>query len=241
MTVRLGAVVESPLKAPGVVAAVLVDSAGHAIEGASCAEGDLAAAARSASEMLKQWTSVGTELALGDVRSLLIERSGGPVTISPAPHGGAFVIIGNRSCHPGRLRHEARVARDAMVEVARNRASVADHFDELGGKVDEADLPSGRLTPGEVVLVGAHPFRLVTRLVARLLQTEGVRSSRLRAYSPGSTVIDVLLEEGATLAAIGRDCVGEFPVERAAEGRTRLVLRAAKPPLRVPTSIGSPG
>jgi hypothetical protein len=97
------------------------------------------------------------------------------------------------------------------------------------------------LTAGEVVLVGAHTFRLVTRLVARLLQADGVRSSRLRAYSPASTIIDVVLEEGATLGAIGRNGFGELPIEPAAEGHTRLVLRAAKTSLRVPTPIGSPG
>lgn len=53
MTARLGAVIESALRAPGVVAAVLTDSAGHAIEGASCTEGDLATAARSGADMLK--------------------------------------------------------------------------------------------------------------------------------------------------------------------------------------------
>lgn len=241
MTARLSAVIESTLKAPGVVMAVIVDAAGHAIEGASCADGDLAETARSASEMLKQWISVGAELGIGDVRSMLLERPGGPVTISPAPRGSALVIVGHPSCQPGRLRREARLATDAVAEIAGLATNGADHPAEHVETVDAAARSTGRLTPGEVVLVGAHTFRLVTRVVARLLQTQGVRSSRLRAYSPGSTIIDVLLEEGATLAAIGRNCFGDVPIERAADGHSRLVLRAAKASLRVPTPLGSPG
>ncbi len=239
MTARLGAVIESTLQAPGVVAAVLVDSAGLAIEGASWTEGDLATAARSASDMLRQWASVGTELGIGGVRALLIERGGGPVAVWPAPHGGALLVVGNQSCRPGRLRRDAGLARDAVVEVARTLAEP--QLSEPASKADEAGQFSGRLTAGEVVLVGAHTFRLVTKLVARLLQTKGVRSSRLRAYSPASTIIDVSLEEGATLAAIGRNCFGDFPIKTAAEGHNRLVLNAAEPPLRIPTPIGSPG
>ena len=243
MTARLGAVIESTLQAPGVVAAVLVDSSGFAIEGASWTEGDLATAARSAIDMLKQWASVGTELGFGDVRALLIERGGGPVAVSPAPHGGALVVVGNQSCRPGRLRRDAALARDAVVELARTPAEPAAQLSEPAGEADEAGPPADRLTAGEVALVGAHTFRLVTKLVARLLQTKGVRSSRLRAYSPASTIIDVSLEEGATLAAIGRSCFSDFPIKTVAlaEGRNRLVLHAAEGPSRVPTPIGSPG
>lgn len=241
MTARLGAVIESTLRAPGVVTAVVVDSAGHAIEGGSWTQGDLAATARSASDTLKQWVSVGTELRIGAVRSMLIERCEGPVVISPASGGSAFVLVGSSSCPPGRLRHTAGVARDALAEITRSGTTAADRRIEHADTVDQAGRSSGQLTAGEVVLVGAHTFRLVTRLVARLLQTKGVRSSRLRAYSPGSTIIDVLLEEGATLAAIGHNCLGDLPIERTAEEQTRLVLRAAKEPLGVPTPIGSPG
>lgn len=241
MTARLGAVIESTLRAPGVVTAVIVDAAGHAIDGASRADGDLAAAARSGSDILKQWVSVGSELRLGDVRSMLFERPGGPVAISPAPRGSTVVITGDATCRPGRLRREARLATEAVAEIAGRAANGADHPAGHPDTVDEGRRSSGRLTPGEVVLVGAHTFRLVTRVVARLLQTQGVRSSRLRAYSPGSTIIDVLLEEGATLAAIGRACFGDVPIERGGEGRSRLVLRAAKALLGTPTAIGSPG
>jgi predicted regulator of Ras-like GTPase activity (Roadblock/LC7/MglB family) len=241
VTARLGAVIESTLSAPGVVAAVLVDSAGHAIEGASCADGDLAAAARSASDTLKQWVSVGTQLGIGDVRAILLERSGGPVAILPVPYGGALMVVGNQSCRPGRVRHDAGLAREAVVEVTRTAPAPAGRFGDAAHEIGKAGPPSGGLTAGEIVLVGGHTFHFVTKLVGRLLQTNGVRSSRLRAYSPASTVIDVLLEEGATLGVIGQTCFGDLPVERAAEGHNRLVLRTAKSPIRVATPIGSPG
>jgi predicted regulator of Ras-like GTPase activity (Roadblock/LC7/MglB family) len=241
VTARLAAVIESTLSAPGIVAAVLVDSAGHAIEGASCTEGDLAAAARSASGMLKQWASVGIELSIGNVRAMLLERSEGAVTVLPAPHGGALMIVGNQLCRPGRLRHDAALAREAVVEATRVAPAPGGRFGDAANGIDDAGPPSGRLTDAEVVLVGAHTFRLVTKLVARLLQTKGVRSSRLRAYSPASTVIDVLLEEGATLAALSRTCFGDLAIEGAAAGPNRIVLRATKSPIRVATPIGSPG
>ncbi len=241
MTARLGAVIESLLSAPGVVAAVLADATGHAIEGASCTEGDLATAARSASEVLKQWASAGAELGFGDVRGLLLERSGGSVAVLPAPHGGALMVVGDQTCRPGRLRHDAGLAREAVVEVVRTASAPDGRFGDAAHEIGETGQPSGRLTAGEIVLVGAHTFRFVTKLVARLLQTRGVRSSRLRAYSPASTVIDVALEEGTTLAALSRDCLGDFAIERAAEGHNRLVLRTAKSPAHAATPIGSPG
>jgi hypothetical protein len=81
---------------------------------------------------------------------------------------------------------------------------------------------------GEVVLLGAHTFRLVRKLVAQLLETKGVRTASLRAYSPVSTVVDVVLEEETTLAAIGPQDLQEFAVERTEANRSRLVLRPAK-------------
>ena len=238
MTARLGALIDSTLQAPGITAAVLADSAGHAIEGASRTDGDLAAAARSATDMLTQWASVGTEMRMGGVRSLLIERGGGSVMISPAPLGATFVVIGNQSCQPGRLRREAR---QRVGEVERLGAALVEHRTGPADSTNAATSPSARLARGEVVLIGAHTFRLVTNLVARLLQAKGVRSSRLRAYSPASTIIDVVLEEDVTLAGIGGSCFGDFPIEPVAQARNRLVLKVARAPVRPATLIGSPG
>jgi predicted regulator of Ras-like GTPase activity (Roadblock/LC7/MglB family) len=220
---------------------VLVDSAGLAIEGASWRDGDLANAARSAGDMLAQWASVGTELGIGSVRAILIERCGGPVVVRPALHGSALMVVGNQSCRLGRLRRAAELARDAVIESAGAAAEPPRAVSEPPRDAGEVSAPSVDVTPGEVVLVGAHTFRLVTKLVARLLQTKGIRSSRLRAYSPASTIIDVSLEEGATLAAIGREGFDGLPIEAAAEEHKRLVLRAAETPVRVATPIGSPG
>jgi predicted regulator of Ras-like GTPase activity (Roadblock/LC7/MglB family) len=250
MPARLGVVIESAMKVPGVVAAVLVNSDGHVIECASWAESDLASAGAFASQMFRQWASAGADLGLGDVRSMLIERPGGPVTIAPLGQCGALVVIGNRTCRPGHLRFETRHARERVgegtctaPEPAINSPTNSDaEFDERGQKTDRVDPTPNHLTTGEVVLVGAHTFRLVTKLVSRLLQTKGVRSSRLRAYSPSSTIIDVMLEEGATLTAIGGSCLDdELSIEPTAPGGARLVLRAAKASLGSPTPIGSPG
>lgn len=236
---HLGAVIQSTLQAPGIVAVVLADAAGLAIEGASCADGDLAGTARSASDMLTQWASVGTELGIGDVRAVLIERSGGPVAVWPIPQGGAVVVVGNQSCPPGRARRDAGLARDAVVQIVRTPAAAEKDVGELARAADQTGRPSDRLTAAEIVLVGAHTFRLVTRLMARLLKTKGVQSSRLRAYSPASTIIDVSLDEGATLTAIGRNCVGDFPIKLAAEADNRLVLKPAEAPPHLATPIGS--
>lgn len=241
MTARLGTAIESLLQIRGIVAAVFVDSAGHAIEGASCADDDLAAAARSAREILQRWAAVGMELGIGGVRSVLIEQTGGPVTIAAGARGAALVVVGDRSCRPGRVRREAGRARAAAMSAwAEDTPAAIDPVEERTGAA-AATASGGRLTAGEIVLVGAHPFRLVTRLVARLLQAKGVRSSRLRAYSPDSTVIDVELEEGGTLDAIAGDGFGDLPVEPAAESGTRLVLKPARRSLGMPSPIGSAG
>lgn len=244
MLARLGVVIESAMKVPGVVAAVLVNPDGHVIECASQAEGDLASAGASANQMFRQWAWAGSELGLGRVRSVLLERAGGPVTIAPLGRCGALVVIGDRTCRPGHLRFETRHARERVGEAtrgAREPAFDAD-FDERGRKTDGVAPAPSHLTAGEVVLVGAHTFRLVVKLLARLLQTKGVRSSRLRAYSPSSTIIDVMLEDGATLTAVGGSCLDdELSIERSAAGGAQLVLRAAKASLRSPAPIGSPG
>ena len=101
-----------------------------------------------------------------------------------------------------------------------------DHLDDDLVRAIEKVAPARSPITGEVVLIGAHTFRLVTRLIAQLLQTKGVQSSRLRAYSPSSTIIDVVLEDGATLAAIDHGDLDELALERTEEGGTRLIFRA---------------
>jgi len=247
MTPLAGVVLESTMKAPGVVASVLVDAHGTVIETISNADRDLAACGAVASQLLGMWASIGTDLGLGTVDSVLIEGEEGPATITPVGQDAALLVFGDRSCRPGRLRREARRAREAMREVERAGppAEVApppartDHLNgDLVRTIEETSpSPSRSLTTGEVVLLGAHTFRLVTRLIAQLLQTKGVQSSRLRAHSPRSTIIDVVLEDGATLATIDRGGLDELALERTEEGGTRLILRAGT---ALPSPIGSP-
>jgi predicted regulator of Ras-like GTPase activity (Roadblock/LC7/MglB family) len=232
MTSRLGVVLESAMKAPGVMASVLVDPDGSVIETASNVEGDLAVSSALAWQMRRMWTSVGTDLGMGAVDSMLLEWKGGSATITPMGQNATLLMFANRACRPGRLRREARRGRERMDEgtpvgpPAEVTPPPTDHLDgDIVRAVDEAG-PARNPIAGEVVLIGAHTFRLVTRLIAQLLQTKGVQSSRLRAYSPSSTIIDVVLEDGATLAAVDHGDLDELALERTEEGGTRLIFRA---------------
>jgi len=250
MTSYLGVVLETAMKSPGVVAGAFVDSQGRVVEHASWVDGDPAASGAAARQMLRRWASVGADLGIGTVQSILIERLGGPVTITPVGQNVALVIVGNRVCRPGRLRLQARQAREAMGEVDRMVSAsevsapsqLPENLDDLVVTSEEAPpAPPPRLTTGEIVLVGTHTFRLVTKLIGQLLQLKGVQSSRLRAYSPRSTIVDVVLEDGATLAAIDSSRLEEFSIERTEAGGTRLVLRACRSLAIPPIPIGSPG
>jgi len=110
MTSYLGVVLEAAMKSPGVVAGVLVDSGGFVIEMTSKGEGDLGASGAVASQMLRQWAAIGTDLNIGPVQSILIERPGGLVTITPMTPDVALVVVGDHACRPGRLRLQARHA-----------------------------------------------------------------------------------------------------------------------------------
>ncbi len=93
MTPRLGVVLESTMKAPGVVASLLVDSHGSVIETISNGERDLAACGAVASQMLSLWASIGTDLGMGTVDSVLIEWEGGPATITPMGQDAALLVF----------------------------------------------------------------------------------------------------------------------------------------------------
>lgn len=249
MTSRIGVVLDSALHSSGAVAAVLVGSDGGVIEAASLAEDEFAPLGVAASEILRQWTAVGTDLGMGLLQTLMIERAGGPMTITPAGPDGMLLIIGHQSCRPGRARLDAKRVKEAMLKVEwapTEPEGIAppppsDHFDHLVRTTAEgsSSSPPTGLTAGEVVVIGAHTFRLVTKLIAQLLQMRGVRSSRLRVYSPSSTIIDVDLEDGATLATVDRGSLEEFSIEQPEQGGTRLILHARN--VFSPNAIGSPG
>ena len=250
MTSYLGVALEVAMKSPGAVAGVLIDSGGFVIEKTSWMDGDLGSSGAVASQMLRQWAAIGTDLDIGPVQSILIERPGGLVTITPMTPDVALVVVGDHTSRPGRLRWQARRARTAMREGDRTLSEPEviaspqppEPVDELAAAIDEpAPAAPSRPAEGEIVLVGAHTFRLVTKLIERLVQLKWVRSSRLRAYSPSSTIVDVVLENGATLETIDRSRLEEFSIERAEQGGRRLVLRAGKSLAVPPTPIGTPG
>ena len=90
MTSRAGIVLESALQSPGVVGAALVDSTGFVIGTASPGEGDLVSSGAAAVEKLRQWTVLGTALALGTPKFLMIEREGSQ---TPSLTAGEIVLI----------------------------------------------------------------------------------------------------------------------------------------------------
>ena len=221
-----------------IVAMVLMDSDGTVIESNACNGSDPQAYSTWASGVLRRWEGVGADMGLGPVRAVLIERGWGPAMITPVGPSTILLVVGNQSCRPGHLRFEAARTREAVAEAegdaAREIVATAppepvNHLDDIVRTIEEVSpIPTLPPASGEVVLTGAHTFRSVTKLLARLLQLKGVRSSRLRAHSPSSTVIDVVLEEGATLTAIDPGCLNECSVEVAEESAKRLVLRAGK-------------
>jgi hypothetical protein len=89
-----------------VVGAALVDSTGSVIGTASLGEGDLASSG--AFEKLRQWTVLGTALALGTPKFLMIERegsqtlslTGGKIVLTDAPAFGPV-----NGLFPGGLCH----------------------------------------------------------------------------------------------------------------------------------------
>jgi hypothetical protein len=83
MTSRAGIVLVSALQSPGVVGAALVDSTSFVIGTASPGEGDLASSGAAAVEKLRQWTVLGTVLALGTPKSLMFEREGSQTPSPP--------------------------------------------------------------------------------------------------------------------------------------------------------------
>jgi predicted regulator of Ras-like GTPase activity (Roadblock/LC7/MglB family) len=248
MTSRIGAVLGSALHSPGVIAAVLIDSDGCVIETASLAENDLAPLGVAAGEIVRQWSLVGTDLEMGTLRSLMIERADGLTLVTPVGPDSTLLIVGDQPVRPGLARLDAKRIREAILtepavaEPERIAPPPIDHFDDLV-RTAEGDVssPPASLTAGEVVVIGAHTFRLVTKLIAQLLQIRGVRSSRLRAYSPSGTIIDVVLEDGATLATVDRGSLDEFSIEQTEQEGTRLILQARKAFAFSPDAIGRPG
>lgn len=111
----LKAILDGLLTVEGVTAALVVGRDGFVIEAVSTqgieadSVGAIAASSMSASE------SMGEELKLGVMGSLLIEFELGPVAISPAGPEAILAVVGNQSVNLGRLRIEMRKIRAAVA------------------------------------------------------------------------------------------------------------------------------
>lgn len=111
----LKAILDGLLTVEGVTAALVVGRDGFVIEAVSTqgieadSVGAIAASSMSASE------SMGEELKLGVMGSLLIEFELGPVAISPAGPEAILAVVGNQSVNLGRLRIEMRKIRVAVA------------------------------------------------------------------------------------------------------------------------------
>lgn len=111
----LRAILDGLLKVEGVTAALVVGRDGFVIEAVSAegietdSVGAIAASSMSASE------SMGEELKLGVLGSVLIEFELGPVAIAPAGPEAILAVVGNQNVNLGRLRIEMRRIRAAVA------------------------------------------------------------------------------------------------------------------------------
>jgi len=69
-----------------------------------------------------------------------------------------------------------------------------------------------------------HSYLQATKLVTAVASIKGVRSARLRTYSKGSVIIDVVTEAGA-FAGVEPHLIDGFPLDVIEATDRRLVLR----------------
>lgn len=111
----LRAILDGLLTVEGVTAALVVGRDGFVIEAVSTQgiEADSVGAIAASSMLASE--SMGEELKLGVMGSLLIEFELGPVAISPAGPEAILAVVGNQSVNLGRLRIEMRKIRAAVA------------------------------------------------------------------------------------------------------------------------------
>lgn len=196
------------LTMPSIAAAMLMKRDGSVVERAPSDEVGSETLRAITHDLVALWESAGTDLGIGRPRALLVETTCGPLSIMPVGRDALLVAVGNGSCSIGRIRRQMQRARQAGGLSA----------DRLG------DGP-----PGEVVVIGVSTFRFTARLVAALSRARGVRSARLRAYTPGRITIDVAFEEGGTLASITSASLEESSLEVIERSDARLLLGVSTP------------
>ena len=253
MTSLLKGLLENMAQVPGTRAVLIVEHQGVVLERCASEEINLETARTIAGAALRQWEAVGADLELGSPKSLLIECAPGPVAITPIDRHRALVVIGNDHCSIGRIRPDARRAEEAMARVeratdvpAQASAQPPVWLPEGSSRGNEplriievapAEQPAEEST-GEIVVSGVHTFRLATRLATAFTHLPGIRSSRLRAYTPGRTVFDVTLEDPAALSTIPITRLDDVQIEVVEQTARRLVLRIAHPVIAAPALSG---
>ncbi len=254
MASTLREVLRNMTSVPCIIAAIVLKPNGVIIEESISEKTDPGMLRAIAGDMLSQWEWVGSDMGMGRPHALLVESDSGPLSVMPVGRDRTLVAMGNRSCSIGRIRVEMQHAKGAIHEVEHlangtfqnPRQIVAKIPSEARADPDEfvraiERTAEERVVPGlagEIVVIGVNTFRLARRLVATLSQAKSIRSSRLRAYSPGNITIDVVFEEGEALAAITSKSFDGFPVEVIEHTDTRLVLGISD---RVASSAAMPG
>jgi cell division septum initiation protein DivIVA len=77
---------------------------------------------------------------------------------------------------------------------------------------------------GEIVVSPIHSYLQATKLVTAVSRIRGVRTARLRTYSRGSVIIEVMAEAG-TVAGVEPHLISGFPMEVVEATDRRVVLR----------------
>ncbi len=111
----LRGILDGLLKVEGVTAALVIGRDGFVIESATTHPIDTDAVGAIAASSLTASESMGEELKLGTLGSILIEYELGPVAVTPAGPDAVLAVVGNQSANLGRVRIEMRKIRQAVA------------------------------------------------------------------------------------------------------------------------------
>lgn len=111
----LRGILDGLMKLEGVSAALVVGRDGFVIESVSAEGIDADAVGAIAASGLGAAESMGGELHLGPLGSILIEYEMGPVAVSLAGPDAVLAVVGDQKANLGRLRIEMRKIRTAVA------------------------------------------------------------------------------------------------------------------------------
>lgn len=111
----LRGILDGLVKVDGVTAALVVGRDGFVIEAVSSEDLEMDSVGAMAASSLSSAESMGGELDLGSLGSVLVEYEKGPVAITPAGPDAVLAVVANQSANLGRLRIEMRKIRTAVA------------------------------------------------------------------------------------------------------------------------------